>query len=101
MCDLILAKQYQEPMEILEKRIKIWKELPRDLINQRKEYRQLIDRLRHEQVWYRWEIPRGVSFMYNQKRYLIKTYDQMREFLTNTKREFQKNQVKQKNYNGN
>lgn len=56
MRDLILAKQYQEPMEISGKRIKIWREMPRDLIIQRKEYRQLTDKLRQEQVRYRWEI---------------------------------------------
>lgn len=100
MCDLILAKQYQEPMEIMGKQIKIWKELLRELIKQRKEYRQLTDKLRQEQVRYRWEIPRGVSFMFNQKRYLRKTAEQMNEFLTNTTGEHQRNQTSQKDQNG-
>lgn len=46
MRDLIFVRHYQDPLEVLGKRIKIWKELPRDLIKQRKEFKQLVDKLR-------------------------------------------------------
>lgn len=43
---------------------------------------------------------RGVSFMYNHKRYVIKTKEQMQAFLINNKAEPQKSQVNQNTKNG-
>lgn len=68
MRDLILARHYQDPMEVLGKWIKIWKELSRDVIQQRKQFKQLIERLRQEQIHYRWEVPRDISFLYENKK---------------------------------
>lgn len=101
MRDAILSKQYKEPMEILGKRIKIWKELPRDVIQQRKEFKQLLERLRHEQIRYRWEIPRGISFSYDNKRITIKTKAQMQEFLMSNKKDGEKARENQNNQDGN
>lgn len=101
MRNLIFNRHYQEPLEVLGNRIKIWKELPKDLIKQRKEFKKLIDKFRQEQMQYRWEIQYGVSFLYNNKRFLIKTQTQMQEFFTNAKDEPGKSQVNQNNHNGN
>lgn len=75
MRDAIFSGQYQEPLEIGGKRIKIWKELPRDLIKQRREFKQIVDKLRQEQTRYRWEVPRGISFMYSNKFFLLKSQE--------------------------
>lgn len=83
--DSIFARHYQEPLEIAGKKIKIWRELPKVMIKQRKEYKQLVEKLRSEQIRYRWEMPRGISFMYNSKKLWIKTEEEMVEFLTVTK----------------
>lgn len=80
--DLILAKHFQEPMEISGKGIKIWKELSKTVIQQRKAFKQLIDKLIQKKIRYRWEIPNGVSFMFENRRLWIKMMDQMREFIT-------------------
>lgn len=101
MRNLIFNRHYQEPLEVLGNRIKIWKELPKDLIKQRKEFKKLIDKFRQEQMQYRWEIQYGVSFLCNNKRFLIKTQTQMQEFFTNAKDEPGKSQVNQNNHNGN
>lgn len=94
MRDAIFSEQYQEPLEIGGKRIKIWKELPRDLIKQRREFKQIVDKLRQEQTRYRWKVPRGISFMYSNKFFLLKSQEQMQDFLW----EAGKNQT---NHNGN
>lgn len=101
MRDAILNKQYHEPMEISGKRIKIWKELPKDVIQQRKEFKQLLDRLRLEQIQYRWEIPRGISFSYDGKRINIKMKQQMQEFLMTNRKEGVNTHASQRNQNGN
>lgn len=100
MRDLIFTRQFKEPMEVKGKYIKIWKELPRDLIKQRREFKQLVDRLRQEQVKYRWEIPCGLSFLYKKKRWMIKSFEQMQEFLKTAKEGSEEGQTSQENQNG-
>lgn len=91
MWDLIFASHYREPVEVQGKKIKIWRELPKEVIKQRKEMKQLTDRLRLEQIKYRWEVPRGISFMSDNKKIWIKNTEQMTEFL----RVFKKGQGKE------
>lgn len=79
--DMIFSKQYQEPLEVSGKKIKIWREFPKEVVKQRKEFKLLTDSLRREQIRYRWEIPRGVSFLYNKKKLWIKNDVQMSDFL--------------------
>lgn len=85
MKNLILAEHYQEPLEVLGKRIKIWKELPKEIIQRRKDFKQLVEKLRQEQVCYRWEVPHGISFLYENKKVWIRTREQMQEFLLSAK----------------
>lgn len=40
MRDMILSKHYKEPMEIMEKQIRIMKELPREVLQARKNYKK-------------------------------------------------------------
>lgn len=48
MRDLILSQHFQEPLEILGKKVKIWKELPREVIQQRKNFKQLVEKLKQD-----------------------------------------------------
>lgn len=59
---MILAKHFHEPMEVSGKRIKIWKELPKEVIHERKNYKKLIDKLNLEKIHYRWDLSQGVCF---------------------------------------
>lgn len=51
--------------------------------------------LRQEQIRYRWEVLWGLSFMYDNKKLMIKTVEQMKEFLVSTKKDIGKNQQNQ------
>lgn len=62
------------------KRIRIMKELLKEIVQRRKYYRKLVEKLNSEHVRYRWLIPECLSFMWDNK-LLIKTIDQMKEFL--------------------
>lgn len=85
--DLIFSRYYQDNLEIEGKKIRIWRELPKDMIRRRKEFKQLIDKLKQENIRFRWEIPRGLSFMYNNKKIWIKTEEQMNDFFKIAKKD--------------
>lgn len=81
MRDIILPKHFHEPMMVLGKRIKIWKELPNEVIQQRKTFKQLTEKLIQGKIRFRWEISCGINFLFENKRWLIKTTEKMHEFL--------------------
>lgn len=58
--------------------------MPREVFKQRKEFKKLTDKLKSEQIRFRWEIPCGLGFMYNNKKIWVKTNDQMNKFLRTT-----------------
>lgn len=60
MRDQILAKHYQNPLEVQGKRITIMKELPKEVVQKRRDYKKLTDKLRPEDIRYRWEIPESL-----------------------------------------
>lgn len=99
--DLILSRHFQEPLEVLGKKVKIWKELPREVIQQRKNFKQLVEKLKQDQIRFRWELPVGISFMYNAKRLMIKSTEQMQEFLAGLKKDQSCKEELQRNHNGN
>lgn len=103
MRNLILTKNTEEPMEVMGKRIKIWKELPKEVFQQRKKFKQLTEKLIQRKIRFRWEILRGVSFMFEGQRWIIKTEEQMQEFLTTKVKKLEnqeKGEGKGKNQNG-
>lgn len=57
------------------------KELPKEVISARKNYKKLTEKLNLENTRYRWEIPEGLSFTYKSKRVIVKTIAQMNKFL--------------------
>lgn len=99
--DLILSRYFQEPPEVAGKKIKIWKELPREVIQQRKNLKPLVEKLKQEQISFRWELPVGISFMLNSKKIMIRTIEQMQEFLSNSKINTSTKGDQQRNQNGN
>lgn len=58
------------------------KELPKEIVQRRKNYRKLVEQLNMEHVRYRWLVPEGLHFMWNNKRIAIKAIDHMKDFLT-------------------
>lgn len=78
------------------KQIRILKELPKEVVQTRKNYKMLIEKLISDGVRYRWQIPEGLSFMWKRKRILIKSVEQM-DFLS---LEGKRTKGEQVNHNG-
>lgn len=79
--DEILDRQTREPLMDKGKQVRIMKELPKQILQNRRNYRKLIEKLSTEHVRYRWLIPEGVNSFWKDKRIMIKSPEKMREFL--------------------
>lgn len=81
MKEEIFHKAYKDPLEIEGETIKILKELPKKVIETRKQYKPLVDKLKKLKIRFRWEIPMGVSFFFKGKRKLIRDLEEMRRIM--------------------
>lgn len=96
----ILRKQYETPMEIDNKKIMVLKEVPKKVLTRRKKYKVLIEHLKENNISYRWEMPEGISFQIKGKRKLIRTTEEMEEFLEHQKSAEDRGKMRQKVKNG-
>lgn len=76
-----IIKQSYQNSEVNGKQILIMKELPKQILMDRKAFRKLTDKLKVNNVKFQWEMPIGVSFSFKGERKTIKTEEQMRKFL--------------------
>lgn len=65
------------------------KQLPRNVLQNRKKYRKLTDKLKQLNIRYRWEIPQGVSFNYQSTRQIIKNTEQIVMFMFDHSKDFE------------
>lgn len=84
----IWAKSFKEPLEKEGKTIRILKELPKIVIENRKDFKPLTDKLKKLRVRYRWEIPFGLSFFFKGKRKLIADKNEMWTIMKMFEKEF-------------
>lgn len=75
-------------MEVEEKPVKIMKELPKKVLQIREEYRNLTEKLKDQNIKFRWEIPESVSFWYKGTRISIRNMEQ-KEFLLEHQKDFE------------
>lgn len=78
----ILRQSYLNPIESNGKRVLILRELPRQVILQRKGFKILPDKLKAKNMRFRWELPSGLNLMFKGERKIITTEAQLNEFLT-------------------
>lgn len=55
-----------------------------------------MDYLRGKNIYYRWELPEGLSFQFKEKRKIIKTMEQIDDFLENAKMAEDKKKLRNK-----
>lgn len=67
-------------MEAESKKIIIMRELPKNVIQRRKEYKDLTSKLKVDNINFRWELLEGVSFTYQGVRRTIVGKKQREEF---------------------
>lgn len=77
----ILKLSFENPINYKGKRVIIMRELPRDVIMQRKKLKKLVDSLRKKDVKFRWELPIGLSFMFHGRHTVIGSEKQMFDFI--------------------
>lgn len=75
----IISKSFKEPLELEGKSIKVLKELPKKVIDSRKTFRPLSDKLKKMKIRFKWEIPIGVSFFFKGKRKIVTNKEEMWE----------------------
>lgn len=84
MRDDIISKHFKHPLEIEGRAVKIMKELPKKVLQSRKEYGVLTEKLKEGRIRSCWEIAEGRSFLYKGKRLTINNQEQMRRFIENS-----------------
>lgn len=67
MKEEFVSKSFKEPLELEGKSIKVLKELPKKVIDSRKTFRPLTDKLKKMKIRFRWEIPIGLSFFLKER----------------------------------
>ncbi|CAI5799474.1 Hypothetical predicted protein [Podarcis lilfordi] len=81
MKDLILRTNLERKLCINEKIIIIYKETPKRFLKRREEYKDITLILRKNEIWYKWEFPEGVSFFYKDKKFKIKSTQEIVKFM--------------------
>lgn len=88
MRDQIVLLSSKNPIEYKEKKVLILKELPRQVLAERKKYRKLTNKLKRKDVRFKWEMPTGLSFTYDDVRYKILSEAQTDKFLSAHEKDF-------------
>lgn len=76
------------------------KEIPKKALNKRKKYKELTEYLKGKSIYYQWELPEGLSFQFKGKRQVIKSMEQMEDFLEDCKTAKDKRKLRTKIKNG-
>lgn len=79
--DKILGLHYGKSLDILDKRIEIYKDIPKQLLDLRSDYTELARLLRSNSIIFRWEFPQGLSFTFRGKKIKIRTLEDRDKFL--------------------
>lgn len=66
----------------------------------KKPFKLLIEKLIQGKIRFRWEIPRGVSFLYENKKMIVKSTEQMHEFLLEKMKGLDKTDEHKRKQNG-
>lgn len=77
----ILRQCYENPIEYKGRKVIIMKELPRQVILQRKKFKKLIEVLKKKKIRFRWELPEGVTFIFKDKRTTIRLEEDLEKFV--------------------
>lgn len=87
-------------MVVDNKRILVLKEIPKRALNKRKRYKELTEYLKGKNIYYWWELPEGHSFQFKGKRQMIRSAEQMKDFLEDCKTAEDKRKLRTKTKNG-
>lgn len=78
----IIKASYDNPIEFNGRKVMLIRELPKQVVTFRRDMRKLTEKLWIKKIWFRWEVPLGISFIWNEKHITIKTEEQMEAFLS-------------------
>lgn len=77
-----MGLHYEKSIEIQDKRVEIFRDIPKQLLDLRATYTDLTRLLRSNSIAYRWEFPQGLSFSFRGKKVRIKTAEDKEKLLS-------------------
>ncbi|KAM3832264.1 uncharacterized protein M6D78_010434 [Vipera latastei] len=81
--DEVIQAAYDTKVVIAGQEVLVLKEIPPKILKRRKDFIFLVQEFKQRDIRFRWEIPVGLSFMYEGKRYCLATVKQARDFYDN------------------
>lgn len=84
-----MRQNFKNPIEYEGSRVKIMRQLPKQILTEKKAFKKLTDKLRGKNIGFRWELPKGLSFVHGGSRKMIMTVDKMEEFLLENAKDFE------------
>lgn len=86
--DLIIQKNYDRKLFIENKEIRIFKDIPSQILVARSKYKSLTQLLKQLNINYKWERIEGLTFFCNQKRFRIDNEEKAKEAERRLKKEY-------------
>lgn len=77
----VLKAHYNTPLMMGGKQVIILKEIPFQILKKRAEYKVLTDFLKQKDIRFRWLLPEGLTFSFNERKITINNKEKMDEFL--------------------
>lgn len=88
--DLTLQRSYTTDFRIGDSSIKVYKDIPIEILRKRQDYKFLTLELGRRKIPYSWERIEGVAILYKQKRYRVNTVPKAKDFLRKLRKEDEK-----------
>lgn len=89
MKDDILRQCFDNPIEYKGRKVITMKELPRQVILQRKKFRKLTEVLKKKKIWFRWELPIGITFTFKDKKIVLRSEEDVDKFAKDNEKFFE------------
>lgn len=98
--DKILDLHYQRTLQIEDSFVEIFKDIPKQILDARSQFRSLVVLLKRNSIPFRWEFPQGLSFKYKGKKRKIKTVEDKDKFLHQHEEDLRKGAESGQDYPG-
>ncbi|XP_042304223.1 uncharacterized protein LOC121920948 [Sceloporus undulatus] len=89
--DRFIQQSYENKLWIEDMEIKIFKDIPPQIMMSRQKYKPLTRLLKNINIDFRWDRIEGLSFFYQQRRYKIDTIDKANEIEMKLRKEYKEN----------
>lgn len=89
----ILSLHFQRTLEIEKSFVEIFKDIPKEILDARTYYKELVGLLKKNEVPFRWEFPQGLSFKFKGRKIRIRSVEDRDQFLNHYREDLLKGTV--------